>query len=297
MEGNPELIITKATVSPDFKATVGGASHGEDQIVIGSMPFVDWTFEAASVREMLDQLVNDERTILFETFRGHTFDGDPLSYCVERMPDRRVFCAHIPPSEVVVRAVDSIHVISHEVSLVPVFGKPGFFAGVCHEKKAIYLIERQLSCYVVRTGLSEPILERLAEAVRVLNDLPIPEEDRIVWPVFPLAEQERQRNMFLNGLYREMVDRIGESLPQPSKPPISSPICSSCKAENLENFLRAGGKVYCHQCVEKFPACCFCGQKVPWEGSYTSKRDENRIACPPCLEERKGRKLVKEVSE
>lgn len=123
----------------------------------------------------------------------------------------------------------------------------------------------------------ETIRDVIREAGRVLDELPIPEEDRIVWPISPQAGQE--------------------CLPPISKPPISSSTCSSCKAEKLENFLRAGGKVYCHKCVDKFPACCFCSQKVPWEGSYTSKRDDKRIACPPCLEERKDQKLVKEVSE
>ncbi|NKE69875.1 hypothetical protein [Candidatus Manganitrophus noduliformans] len=157
------------------------------------------------------------------------------------------------------------------------------------------------------------VVSEAFEARRLLDEQPIPEEGRVVWPATSISREEARRvNEVLNEHYRRMVDRLSrqemprfygadrsdrESLPQTSKPPISASTCSSCKAENLENFLRAGGKVYCHACFEKFPSCCFCGNKVPWESSYTSKRDDKRLACPPCIEERKGQKLVKEVAE
>lgn len=154
------------------------------------------------------------------------------------------------------------------------------------------------------------VREHISKAQRLLDELPILEEGRMVWPASAIMAHERERNRALNeaymGMISPMLERVREfnrgiladreSLPQTSKPPESASTCSSCKAENLENFLRAGGKVYCHACFEKFPPCCFCGNKVPWEASYTSKRDDKRLACPPCIEERKGQKLVKEVA-
>lgn len=91
----------------------------------------------------------------------------------------------------------------------------------------------------------------------------------------------------------EFTPRGGDRV-EIQKPPIGPKDCTFCGARELESFLKAEGKVVCHPCVEKLPTCSFCSNKVMANHSYKSKvRDA--VACPPCMEERKGLRLAKEV--
>lgn len=365
----PDLIITKATIAPDCKVSMGIANSSE---LSGEPETIHLTLnatEVTSVRSSVEQYAIDrarmeaerrEREIREELFAGETPNGNIMDYEVIFVPGRHgTTCVHRASiADMIVGVysrnnISEVNITTHAVQLRPLlrFGDVGF----CHERKAIYVSSerRYRACDVLvedRELLEEfdPRRQRLPDIMVMarcsVHDLGINlrvgwlEGTRGVsyaksqarkrlqkacgeqrrWPTFEQEYPAVVSEPFygpgfpeIDEHYRRMIDRLSrqemprfygadrsdrEPLPQTSKPPESASTCSSCKTENLESFLRAGGKVYCHACFEQFPPCCFCGNKVPWEASYTSKRDDKRLACPPCIEDRKGQKLVKEVA-
>lgn len=233
-------------------------------------------YAAQYLNPLIDAQINEirkeeERRARKSLLGDEPIEGDVMDYNIEKFIGRgqgdTICCAHnsaipnVPPSGPTFLDEATYHVIHMRPSQWP-----GFLYGICHVRKVIFVVT----------------------VPPVIYDGTVPEAERrfLVIPEWMRTEL---------GLPPPTctVSLGGGSGDNPSPPPISAPTCSTCKTPNLEVFRRAEGRTFCLPCVDKLPACTFCGEKVLGDWYKSKRRDA--IACPPCMETRKALKQAKEV--